>query len=213
MPDAEDGVRGEKGRSSPRVVSQGIDCRGSCYEASVRPASWSQDGAGGRRRSSPRADTSVGEAARREATSLLLSRRRARGEAAGRLCVSHAAGMWNRSGRQTHSDRLLRTKRKARSVPGVQRMKRSTPTARPVPSERRTNVKPQPQDQCPTGEGPTSNFNRQTGVRGVKDQRQTSTAGLGRGRRTNVNSVDSARAACERPTSNSAVAAFPRGRR
>ena len=35
----------------------------------------------------------------------------------------------------------------------------------------------QPQDQCPAREGPTSNFNRQTGVRGVKDQRQTSTAG------------------------------------
>ena len=70
----------------------------------------------------------------------------------------------------------------------------------------------QPQDQCPAREGPTSNFNRQTGVRGVKDQRQTSTAGLGQGRRTNVNSVDSARAACEGPTSNSASTAFPRGR-
>ncbi len=53
---------------------------------------------------------------------------------------------------------------------------------------------------------------RWTGARRVKDQRQTSTAGLGRGRRTGVNSVDSARAACEGPTSNSASAAFPRGR-
>ena len=139
---------------------------------------------------------STWEAARREATSLLLSRRPARGEAAERLCVSHAAGMWNRSGRKTHSDRLLRTKRKARSVPRC-------------PAGRSDQL--QPQDQCPAREGPTSNFNRRTGVRGVKDQRQTSTAGLGRGRRTNVNSVDSARAACEGPTSNSASTAFPRG--
>ena len=65
--------------------------------------------------------------------------------------------------------------------------------------------------KCPAGEA--INSNRKTSAQRVKDQRQTSTAGLSRGRRTRVNSVDSARAACEGPTSNSAVAAFPRGRR
>ena len=64
--------------------------------------------------------------------------------------------------------------------------------------------------RCPAEEA--INSNRKTSAQREKDQRQTSTAGLGRGRRTNVNSVDSARAACEGPTSNSAVAAFPRGR-
>ena len=101
-------------------------------------------------------------------------------------CRRHVS---NRSGRQSRSDRLLRTKRKAcpvldtgaRSVLDVQRLKRSTPT-------------------------------RRTGARRVKDQRQTSTAGLSQGRRINVNSVDSARAGCEGPTSNSASPAFPRGR-
>ena len=48
----------------------------------------------------------LGKAARREAASLLLSRRPARVEAAARLRVSHAAGMLNRPGRKTHSDRL-----------------------------------------------------------------------------------------------------------
>ena len=48
----------------------------------------------------------VGKAARHKAASLLLSRRPARVEAAARLRVSHAAGMLNRSGRKTHSDRL-----------------------------------------------------------------------------------------------------------
>ena len=93
--------------------------------------------------------------------------------------------MSNRPGRKTHSDRLLRTKRKARSVPGVQRKKRSTPTARPVPSERRTNVKLQPPNWCPRGEGPTSNFNRRTGPR-TKDQCQLRRFGPRCLRRTNV---------------------------
>ena len=49
----------------------------------------------------------LGEAARREAASLLLSRRPAHVEGAAQLSVSHAAGMRSRSGRQTHSDRLV----------------------------------------------------------------------------------------------------------
>ena len=63
--------------------------------------------------------------------------------------------------------------------PGVQRPERSTPG-------RRTGAR--------TIEGPTSNFNRRTGPR-TKDQRQTSSI--------------AARAACEGPTSNSAVSSIP----
>ena len=44
---------------------------------------------------------------------------------------------------------------------------------------------PQPQDQCPTGEGPTSNFNRRTEPR-TKDQGQLRRFGPSCLRRTNV---------------------------
>ncbi len=53
---------------------------------------------------------------------------------------------------------------------------------------------------------------RRTGVLREKDQRQTPTAGQDRARRTGVNSVDSIRAGCRGPTSNSALPAFPLGR-
>ena len=130
------------------------------------------------RRSSPRADTSVGEAARREAASLLLSGRPARVEAAERLraATPQACGI-GRGERRTPTD-WVRTRRRRRSVPGVQRKERST----------------QPPDQCPTCEAITP------------------TAGLSQGRRTRVNSVDSARAACEGPTSTPLQQHFPRGR-
>ena len=117
-----------------------------------------------RRRSSPRVDTVQveGKAARREAASLLLSRRPARVEAAARLRVSHAAGMRNRSKRKTHSDQLawdeaqgaLRSRCPADEAinpshrTNAQRMRRSTPA-------------------------------RRTGVLRVKDQRQTSPDGRG----------------------------------
>ena len=62
---------------------------------------------------------------------------------------------------------------------------RQTSTARLVPSGRRTNVKLQPPDWCPRGEGPTSNFNRRTGPR-TKDQCQLRRFGPRCVRRTNV---------------------------
>ncbi len=55
------------------------------------------------------------------------------------------------------------------------------------------------------------NSNRRTGCP-AGEGLITPTAGLDRGRRTSVNSVVSARAGCEGPTSNSALPAFPRGR-
>ena len=72
-------------------------------------------------------------------------------------------------------------------------MRRSTPTGRLVPNGR--SDQPRPSGGCPAAEA--INFNRRTGVQREKDQRQTPTAGLDRGRRTSVNSVVSARAACE----------------
>ena len=63
------------------------------------------------------------------------------------------------------------------------RMKQSTPTARRVSSGRSDPLQP-----------PNS-------ARRMKDQCQLQSSGLDRGRRTRVNSVDSARAACEGPTS------------
>ena len=116
-----------------------------------------------------RVASKVGEAARREAASLLLSGRPARVEAAGRLgsAMPQACGI-GRGERRTPTD-WFRTKRKTQPVPGVQRMKRSTPTARPVPSGRRTNV----------------NFNRRTEPR-TKDQGQLRRFGPSCLRRTNV---------------------------
>ena len=73
-----------------------------------------------------------------------------------------------RGERRTPTD-WVRTKREMHSGLSVQRMKRSTPTARPVPSGRRTNV----------------NFNRRTEPR-TKDQGQLRRFGPRWLRRTNV---------------------------
>ena len=76
------------------------------------------------------------------------------------LCVSYAAGMLNRPGRKTHSDRLGEDEAQKALHPqspageainhsrqtSVQREKRSTPTTGRVPSGRRTYVKLQPPD-------------------------------------------------------------------
>ena len=95
----------------------------------------------------PGRKTSVGKAARREAASLLLSRRPARVEAAARLRVSHAAGTLNRSGRKTHSDR-----------PGEDEAQKALHPQCPA-GEAINSSSP---DGCPTGEGLTSNSNRRT---------------------------------------------------
>ena len=133
-----------------------------------------------------------------EAASLPLNRRPARVEAAARLRVSRAADMSSRSKRKAHFDQLAKDRRDRGDQPQPPAgcpadRRRSTPDAEQVPGR-------------------------------LKDQRQTSTAGLDRGRRTNVklqppdwtedegptsNFVDSARAACEGPTSNSAVSSIP----
>ena len=95
------------------------------------------------------------------------------------------------TGRRTPTDQV-RTKHRARSVPGVQRQERSTPTARLMSSGMKRST-------------PT----RRTGVQRAKDQRQTPTAGLGPRTESYVKSAGSIRAACEGPTSNSASAAVP----
>ena len=70
------------------------------------------------------------------------------------------------------------------------------PTARRMPSER--SDQPQPPDRCPVTEA--INFQPPDGCP-AGEGLITPTAGLDRGRRTSVNSVVSARAACEGPTS------------
>ena len=103
--------------------------------------------------------------------------------------------MRSRSERQTHSDRPVEnethdTLRPQNPAEGAINPSRQTS------AQRDEAISPNSPNRCPAGEGPTSNFNRRTEPR----------------RRTSVNSVHSARAACEGPTSNSAVAAFPRER-
>ncbi len=96
--------------------------------------------------------------------------------------------------RRTPTDQV-RTKHRARSVPGVQRQERSTPTARLMSSGMKRST-------------PT----RRTGVQRAKDQRQTPTAGLGSRTESYVKSAGSIRAACEGPTSTPLQQQYPRGR-
>ena len=121
---------------------------------------------------------------------------RSRGLAFSQPCRGHEepveATDLSATGRRTPTDQV-RTKHGARSVPGVQRQKRSTPTGRLVPNGR--SGQPRPSGGCPAGEGLI-----------------TPTAGLGPRTESYVKSAGSIRAACEGPTSNSASAAFPRGR-
>ena len=86
----------------------------------------------------PRVKTVRGEAARREAASLPSNRRPARVVAAARLCASHAAGMLNRPGRQTHSDRM--TVGEAQGA-----LRPVCPANEAINSNRR--------NRCPAGEG------------------------------------------------------------
>ena len=137
--------------------------------------------------------------ARRDAARPAYIGRPARVEAAARLCVSHAAGMRNRSERQTHSDQSAEDEAQdALIVPGVQRKKFSTPTTerasdgmkRSTPGrqthfQRDEAISPNSPNRCPAGEGPTSNFNRRTEPR-TKDQCQLRRFGPRCLRRTNV---------------------------
>ena len=158
----------------------------------------------GERRSSPRAcpvlDTGVnnvsGGSCGTGSGQPACNGRPAHGEAAARLCVSHAAEH-EEPAEATDALRPTCGGRGAESTPSwrptdeainpkhrtiAQRKERSTPNAGPVSSDGSDQL--QPLNGCPTGEGLI-----------------TPTAGLDRGRRTSVNSVVSARAACEGPAS------------
>ena len=117
------------------------------------------------------------------------------GLAVSQLCRGHEepveATDLSATGRRTPTDQV-RTKHRARSVPGVQRQERSTPTARLMSSGMKRST-------------PT----RRTGVQRAKDQRQTPTAGLGPRTESYVKSAGSIRAACEGPTSTPLSAAVP----
>ena len=151
---------------------------------------------GERRRSSPRVNKVSGERLRdvkRPACFSVADRRVSKLRPW--LRVSRAADMKSQSKRKTHSDQL------AEDV--------AQDALRPqCPAGEAINLSHRTSDQREKRSAPA----RRTGALRVKDQRQTPTAGLDRGRRTSVNFVDSARAGCEGPTSNSALPAFPRGR-
>ena len=106
--------------------------------------------------------------------------------------------MRSRSERQTHSDQLAEDEAQDALRP-------RRPAEGAINSSRRTSVRRDeainPSRQTSAQRMKQSAPTRRTGAQRVKDQRQTSTAGLSRGRRTSVNSVHSARAACEGPTS------------
>ncbi len=147
----------------------------------------------GERRGSPRAQMAVGEAARREAASLLASADQRMSKVRPGCVSAMPQSMRSRSKRQTHFDRLVEDGAQGALRPSCPTDEAINPNARPVSSDGSDQL--QSLNGCPEGEGLI-----------------TSTAGLDRGRRTSVNSVVSIRAACEGPTSNSASAAFPRGR-
>ena len=150
----------------------------------------------GERRSSAQAcpvNNVSGKAARREAASLLATADRRMSKLRPGCVSAMPQSMRNQSKRQTHSDRPSEDEAQgACSVPGVQRMRRSTPTP----------------DWCPATEA--INFNHRTGVQRAKGLSLqppdwTEDEGLGQLRRFGPR--------CLRRTSvNSASAAFPRGR-
>ena len=161
MPDAGDGAGVKKDAARPRacpvldtgVIRQGIDFRGNCYEGSGWPTISSQTSAWEKDAACPGRKTSVGEAARREAASLLgtADRRMSKVRRSRQTAMPRARGAGRGyrpvCKRQAHSDRLvedeargalrprcpageaINSKRRTR----VQREKRSTPAARPVP--------------------------------------------------------------------------------
>ena len=96
--------------------------------------------------------------------------RPARVEGAARLRVSHAAGVRSRSGRQTHSDRLVEDEARGALRPWC-------PAGEAINPSRRTRVQREKRS-TPT---------RRTGVQRAKDQRQLRPAGLDRGRRATSN--------------------------
>ena len=126
-----------------------------------------------------------------EAASLRRDRKPARVEAAARLFQAVPQAWRKGQSAWRTPTRASRTKRKTHSVPGVQRKKRSTPTAEQVSSGRSDQL--QPPDGCPAEEGlitPTH---------------------WTRPRTKGLSLRPSARAACE-GLNHFALAAFPRGR-
>ena len=104
----------------------------------------------------------IGKAARREAASLLLSRRPARVEAAAlavcQLCRRHVESVGAKD--------ALRPTGRGRGAEGA-----------PSSESSGWSDQPQPPDQCPAGEA--INSNHRTGAQREKDLRQTPTAGRG----------------------------------
>ena len=192
MPGAGDGAEGERRRSSAQGDSSGNRLPGGCYEGSVRPARRSQEDAGEEDAARPgciafrlgdSCETGSGQPAcygrpaHGEAAvlqhPLQASACRRCGLAVSQPCRGHEEPVevtdLSATGRRTPTDQVGAWRR-ARSVPGVQRQERSTPTARLMSSGMKRST-------------PT----RRTGAQRVKDQRQLQPPDLDRGRRATSN--------------------------
>ena len=134
MPDAGDGVGVEEDAARPRVIRRGIDFGGAATKgaAGLRPH---RRPAHGRKTQLAQGAERHGRAARREAASLLGTADRRMSKLRPGCVSAMPQGMRSRSDARRTPTSFLRTRRKARSVPGVQREKRSTPTVRPESSE------------------------------------------------------------------------------
>ena len=171
MPDAENGVGCEEGRSSPRAIRWGNRLRESCYRGE-RPAC---ETVTGRRMEEDAARPRVkdgpwGKAARREAASLLATADRRMSKLRPGCVSAIPQSMRSRSKRQTHFDRLMED--------GAQRAVRPRcPATEAINPSRQTGAR-RVKRSTPT---------RRTGVQRAKDQRQLRPAGLDRGRRATSN--------------------------
>ena len=158
--------------------------RGSCYEGSGCPTTSWQASAWEKDAAWPRVNNVSGEAARREAASLLSTADRRMSKWRPGCVSAMPQSMRSLSKRQTHFDRLVEDGAQGALRPscpadeainpnrqtGSQRMKRSTPIAGRVSSGRRTNVKLQPPD-LDRGRRATSNPPVRSALP-AKDQRQ-----------------------------------------
>ena len=111
--------------------------------------------------------SNLGEAARREAASLLATADRRMSKLRPGRVPAMPQSMRSRPRCEAHSDRLVEDEAQ-RSVRGVQRMRRSTPTIRRLPNGRSDQLRPS--GGCPAAEGLVTPAAR-PGPR-TKDQRQ-----------------------------------------
>ncbi len=200
---SQDGA-GEKGAARPGCVASELGEAATRGEA-AGPRRGRRPTHGRKTQLGPGRRTSV-RAARREAASLLSSADRRVSKLRPSCQSAMPQGMRSRSKRQTHFDRLVEDGAQGALRPGVQRMRRSTPSTGRLPNGR--SDQPRPSGGCPVTEA--INPNRQTGVQrekglSLQPPDWAEDEGLSQLRRFGPRYL-------RRTNVNSASAAFPRGR-